>query len=103
MTTANQTYRDLQKHLDELPIGFPPTESGVEIRILKHLFTPEEAEIAKLVNFDAKLGERQNETLFTITAEIENTENVLKQAEQVVQRLKKQLQRLKDLQRILSK
>ena len=68
---------------------------------ISHLI--EEAEIAKLVNFDASLGERQNETLFTITAEIENTENVLKQAEQVVQRLKKQLQRLKDLQRILSK
>jgi Na+-translocating ferredoxin:NAD+ oxidoreductase RNF subunit RnfB len=39
-------YRDLQKHLDELPIGFPSTESGVEIRVLKHLFTPEEAELA---------------------------------------------------------
>jgi electron transport complex protein RnfB len=46
VTTSNQPYRDLQKHLDELPIGFPPTKSGVEIRILKHLFTPEEAEIA---------------------------------------------------------
>ena len=68
---------------------------------ISHLI--EESEIAKLANFDARLGERQNETLFTITAEIENTENVLKQAEQVVQRLKKRLQRLKDLQRILSK
>jgi ferredoxin len=29
-----------------MPIGFPATESGVEIRILKHLFTPEEAEVA---------------------------------------------------------
>jgi len=36
----------LQKHLDRLPIGFPATESGVEIRILKHLFTPEEVKIA---------------------------------------------------------
>jgi len=39
-------YRRLQRHLDRMPIGFPATESGVEIRILKHLFTPEEAEIA---------------------------------------------------------
>ena len=46
MTTESQVYRALQKHLDELPIGYPPTESGVEIRILKHLFTPEEAKIA---------------------------------------------------------
>jgi len=46
MTTESQVYRALQKHLDELPIGYPPTKSGVEIRILKHLFTPEEAKIA---------------------------------------------------------
>jgi H+/Na+-translocating ferredoxin:NAD+ oxidoreductase subunit B len=45
--TTDDIYRDLQRHLDELPVGFPPTESGVEIRILKHLFTPEEAVLAK--------------------------------------------------------
>ena len=39
-------YRKLQKYLDRMPISYPETESGVEIRILKHLFTPEEAEIA---------------------------------------------------------
>ncbi len=38
-------YRRLQEHLDEMPVGFPATESGVEIRILEHLFTPEEAEL----------------------------------------------------------
>jgi electron transport complex protein RnfB len=46
MTTETQVYRDLQKHLDRLPVGFPATESGVETRILKHLFTPEEASLA---------------------------------------------------------
>jgi electron transport complex protein RnfB len=46
MANNSQVYRDLQNHLDKLPIGFPPTESEVEIRILKHLFTPEEAELA---------------------------------------------------------
>jgi Pyruvate/2-oxoacid:ferredoxin oxidoreductase delta subunit len=44
--TSDEMYRELQRHLDELPVGFPPTESGVEIRILKHLFTPEEAALA---------------------------------------------------------
>ena len=39
-------YRALQRHLDRMPVGFPATASGVEIRILKHLFTPEEARIA---------------------------------------------------------
>ena len=46
MNTESQVYRDLQKHLDKLPISYPATESGVEIRILKHLFTPEEAKTA---------------------------------------------------------
>ncbi len=39
-------YQRLAKHLDNLPAGFPATESGVELRILKRLFTPEEAEMA---------------------------------------------------------
>jgi formate hydrogenlyase subunit 6/NADH:ubiquinone oxidoreductase subunit I len=39
-------YRRLQEHLDRTPIGYPATENGVEIRILKQLFTPEEAELA---------------------------------------------------------
>ena len=43
---ADDIYKRLAEHLDNLPGGFPPTESGVEIRILKRLFTPEEAEFA---------------------------------------------------------
>ncbi len=39
-------YRRLAHHLDQLPGGFPATDSGVEIRILKRLFTPEEAAAA---------------------------------------------------------
>ena len=39
-------YQKLARHLDDLPGGFPPTESGVELRILRRLFTPEEAELA---------------------------------------------------------
>ncbi|MBZ5496385.1 MAG: 4Fe-4S binding protein [Acidobacteriia bacterium] len=39
-------YQKLAGHLDNLPGGFPPTESGVELRILRRLFTPEEAELA---------------------------------------------------------
>jgi len=44
-------YRELQQHLDKMPVGFPPTKSGVEIRILKQLFTPEEAKIATNIDF----------------------------------------------------
>lgn len=39
-------YRQLQKHFDRPPVGFPATKSGVELRLLKHLFTEEEAKVA---------------------------------------------------------
>lgn len=44
-------YRRLQQHFDGFPLRFPETESGVEIRLLKRLFTPEEAEIACRIKF----------------------------------------------------
>ncbi|MHA1764431.1 MAG: hypothetical protein ACTSYC_11855 [Promethearchaeota archaeon] len=49
---SDQVYRELQEHLDKMPIGYPPTKSGVEIRILKHIFTPEQARLA--MNLDWK-------------------------------------------------
>ncbi len=39
-------YERLADHLDKLPGGYPRTESGVELRILKRLFSPEDAELA---------------------------------------------------------
>ena len=39
-------YENLAEHLDNLPGGFPRTTSGVEIRILRRLFTPDEAKLA---------------------------------------------------------
>ncbi len=39
-------YQKLAKHLDHLPAGFPATETGVELRILRRLFSEEEAAIA---------------------------------------------------------
>jgi electron transport complex protein RnfB len=42
-------YHRLARRLDELPHGYPPTESGVEIRILKKIFSPDEAETALLL------------------------------------------------------
>lgn len=36
-------YERLRERLNDLATGYPATESGVEIRILKRLFTEEEA------------------------------------------------------------
>ena len=39
-------YRKLQEKLDEIPNGYPRTESGVELKLLAKLFSVEEAELA---------------------------------------------------------
>jgi len=57
-------YRKLQQNLDKLPISYPATESGVEIRILKHHFSPEWALLA------SKLGSTPI-TLKDIYSEVE--------------------------------
>ena len=46
-----EIYRELQQHLHTLPVGYPATKSGVEIRLLKRVFTPEEAKIATFLKF----------------------------------------------------
>jgi len=39
-------YKLLAAKLNRMPNGFPPTESGVELRILKKIFSPEDVGIA---------------------------------------------------------
>ena len=43
---GEDVYRRLAEHLDRLPGGFAPSESGADLRLLERLFTPEEAELA---------------------------------------------------------
>ena len=60
MTT--DIYDRLARHLDNLPGGFPATESGVELRILRRLFTPADAELAltlALIPEDARVIARR--------------------------------------------
>jgi electron transport complex protein RnfB len=42
---TSQVYIDLREQLDQYSLGFPPTASGVEIKILQKLFTEEEADM----------------------------------------------------------
>ncbi len=51
MEQNNHVYINLQKHLDKQAVGFPTTRSGVEIKILKHIFSPLEAEIACCLSY----------------------------------------------------
>lgn len=51
MEKNEHVYIKLQRHLDSQAVGFPATRSGSEIRILKHIFTPQEAEIATCLTY----------------------------------------------------
>ena len=41
-----EVYKKLALKLDDLPNRFMATESGIELRLLEKIFTPEEAELA---------------------------------------------------------
>ncbi len=46
---TEEIYRQLAQRLDAIPNGFPATESGVELRLLAKIFTPEEAALASVM------------------------------------------------------
>ena len=46
MNNDDNEYRKLQKHIDRMPLGFPESDTGLDIKLLKYHFNPEEAEIA---------------------------------------------------------
>lgn len=50
MVSEDRIYRELQRHLDSGPAGFQASETGADIKLLKHLLTPEEAKIATLLS-----------------------------------------------------
>ncbi|HRU66232.1 MAG TPA: hypothetical protein P5566_10465, partial [Spirochaetota bacterium] len=73
-TAETSIYRKLQLHLDKYPIGYPATDSGVELEILRLFFTEDEAKIAlslSLVNSPLWRIYRRYKKLFgnTITKE----------------------------------
>jgi NAD-dependent dihydropyrimidine dehydrogenase PreA subunit len=51
MEQNEKVYIELQKHLDKQAVGFPSTRSKSEIKILKHIFTPKEAQIAAYLSY----------------------------------------------------
>ena len=54
---TEDVYQRLARHLDNLPGGYPATESGVELRILRRLFNEEEAALAVNLTFVSEPSE----------------------------------------------
>ena len=82
MDPNDQVYFKLQKHLDNQAVGFPATRSGVEIKILKHIFTPLEAEITSYLSY--KL-----ESLITIFGKVEHLVESPEELEKLLNRIQK--------------
>ena len=82
MAQNDQVYINLQKHLDRQPVGFPATRSGVEIKILKHIFTPEEAEIVSFLNY-------KSEPLKTIFGKVRHLVESPDKLEKILDRIQK--------------
>ncbi len=50
----NNNYQKLADELDRIPNGFPRTKSGVELRLLAKLFTPDDAALAATLSMEPK-------------------------------------------------
>ena len=50
----DEIYRRLAQNLDALPNRFPGSQSGIELRLLKKLFTVEEATLACVMQLAAE-------------------------------------------------
>ena len=70
----SDVYRALQQHLDTMPVGFPPTESGSDLLLLAKLFTPEEAQIATNLRYSALPTEPLDDIYKRLASEVENKE-----------------------------
>jgi electron transport complex protein RnfB len=70
-------YQDLQKHLNKQPIGFPATESGAEIRLLKRFFSPEEARLAMRLSYKPQPAASVYETAGDLKMSQPEMENML--------------------------
>ena len=67
---SQEVYKKLAERLDALPNGFPPTEDGVELRMLAKLFTPEEAELASQLRLTREVPEQVAKRLGREGAEV---------------------------------
>lgn len=69
-------YQRLAQKLDQLPEGFPATESGVELKILRAIFEPAEAEMALYMSPQpetaAAMAQRLGRPLMEVQAALDN-------------------------------
>ena len=80
-TESRSVYKKLRKHLDAQPVGFPATASGVERRILREVFTADEAKLA--LDLGAEIIGINNRNLDTLETNIKHTEEIINKVPQL--------------------
>jgi len=70
-------YRNLQIHLDQFPIGLPATKSRIELKVLKHVFTEEEAYLATKLDWSYKTLEDIHESVKNEDYSLQSLKNIL--------------------------
>ena len=75
-TESIDVYERLAIALEALPHGFPPTKSGVEMKLIKMAFTPEEVSLAGLLTrfpeMAKEIAKRAGMDVEEVTIQLEN-------------------------------
>ncbi len=73
---TNDIYRELQRRLDKYSLGFPETETGVEIKILKKLFSQDDADLflalSPILEKPEAIAKRRNQPVEAIAKQLED-------------------------------
>ena len=77
-------YNELRNFLDSIPNGFPASETGIEIKILKKIFTEEEAALFVKLRLRFETAEQISERAGLETDYIKKMLSVMKNKRQVV-------------------
>lgn len=74
---SEDVYRRLQKTLNSHPVGFRESETGADIRLLKHIFTPEQAEIVSRLDWHYQTTEELYEKVSDLVSSPETLSQIL--------------------------
>ncbi len=90
--------KDFEESLAKLKREQMEREQGLLSKLMSQAQSTKDLKV-----FEADLAARKNEILFKVTAEIEDCQNAVREAEELTNRLKKHLIQLQNLHRILTR
>jgi Na+-translocating ferredoxin:NAD+ oxidoreductase subunit B len=73
MLFSPDPYKKLRAHLNKQPVGFPRSFNGAELRLLKKIFTPEDACIARGLDYRFKSADMIAQELKRLKIEVDES------------------------------